>query len=391
MSRLVVSRIASLAFAALLATIPLGGSAADPFEINVILAETGSAAFLGKSQAVALGILEQQVNAAGGIAGRPIKFAIADDQSNPQVGVELMNGIIAKKAPVVIGSSIVAICNALAPLAKDGPTVYCLSPGIHPAEGSYTFSALTSTTDLLSMSANYFRQRGWHKVATITSSDATGQDADRGIDEAFTAQGGMQIVDREHFNISDVSVAAQMAHIKASGADAMIAWSTGTPIATILRGYVESGITIPIETTNGNLTYAQMHAYTQFLPKDLYFPAPPPIAPDQLPNGAVKRRVTDYISAFKTNGIRPDSGYIAAWDPALLVVDAYRKLGLNATAAQIRDYLSGLRGWVGINGAYDFKAIPQRGVGVNGVLMVRWDPAKDTWVGVSKLGGDPLK
>jgi branched-chain amino acid transport system substrate-binding protein len=391
MLRAVGTRVVTLALAALLSTIPLAGHAADAFEINAFLPVTGAAAFLGKAEATALSLIEDQVNRSGGIGGRPIKFAISDDQSNPQVAVQLLNGLIAKKVPVVIGPSLVAMCNAMVPLVTDGPIVYCVSPGLHPADGSYAFSAQASTTDLLLASATFFRQRGWRKIAIITSSDATGQDAEHGIDGAFTAQRGFQIIDREHFNTSDVSVAAQMAHIKASGAQALIAWSTGTPIATILRSLVDAGIDMPVETTNGNLTYAQMKAYAGFMPKELYFPAASAFAPDQLPNGPVKRAVTEFVNAFKPTGTRPDSGGVAIWDAALLVVDAYQKLGVGATAAQIKDYLAGLRGWSGINGQYDFRAIPQRGVGASSVLLIRWDPAKDTWIGVSKPGGEPLK
>jgi branched-chain amino acid transport system substrate-binding protein len=392
MSAAVGTRVATLALAALLATVPLAGRAADPFEINVIVAVTGSAAFLGKSQATALGVLEEQVNKSGGIGGRPIKFAISDDQSNPQVGVQMMNAVMAKKVPVVIGSSIVAVCNAIAPLAVDGPTVYCLSPALHPPEGSYAFSALPSTTDLFAASAIYFRERGWRKIALITSSDATGQDAERGIDATFNQQSGVQVVDKEHFNITDVSVAAQMAHIKASGAQAMIAWSTGTPIATILRGMLDAGVELPVEISNGNLTYAQMHAYAAFMPKELLFAGMPAFAPDQLSNRAVKRKAVEFLNAFKAStGLRADTGYMSAWDAGNIVVDAFKKLGTNASAAQIKDYIANLRGWVGITGQYDFKAVPQRGLGPSNVIMVRWDTAKDTWVGVSKPGGEPLK
>jgi branched-chain amino acid transport system substrate-binding protein len=388
----IVKRLAAFALAASLAFVPMAGRAADPFEINAILAVTGTASFLGKAQVQALSVLEDQVNKTGGIGGRPIKFVVADDQSNPAVGVQLMNAAIAKKASVVIGSSIVAICNAIAPLAAaNGPVLYCLSPALHPAEGSYAFSTQPSTSDLFAVTATYFKEKGWKKVALITSSDATGQDAERGIDAAFTPQTGIETVVKEHFNITDVSVAAQMAHIKASGAQAMIAWSTGTPIATILRGVQDAGIDIPIEVSNGNLTFAQMHAYASFMPKELLFTAMPPIAADSLPNGAVKRKALAYIDAFKAVGTRPDTGFLAAWDPAVLIVEAYRKLGVNATATQIRDYIAGLRGWTGIDGVYDFKAIPQRGIGTNGVVMVRWDSSKDNWVAVSRLGGMPLK
>jgi hypothetical protein len=126
------------------------------------------------------------------------------------------------------------------------------------------------------------------------------------------------------------------------------------------------------------------------MPKTLLFPGFAPLVPDQLPNGALKRHASDFRIALRTVGARPESGHVSAWDPALLVLDAYRKLGFGATAAQIRDYLAGLQGWVGANGTYDFHAIPQRGVGSGAIVMIRWDPLSDNWVGVSKPGGEPL-
>lgn len=393
MTRSVVSRVLTLALATSFASIPLAGRAADPFEINAILSVTGSASFLGKTQQYSLGVLETQINRSGGINGRPIHFAIADDESNPQVGVQLMNAMIAKRAQVVIGSSIVAVCNAMAPIASAAPVVdYCLSPGVHPPPGSYIFSALPSTDDAFVASQVYFKARGWRKVALITSSDATGQDAERGIAAAFPPSGGVEIVDREHFNITDVSVAAQIAHVKASGAQAIIAWSTGTPIATILRAVQDAGLDgMPIEVSNGNVTFAQMHAYSSFIPKEILFATTAPIAPEQLPGGPVRRKTYDFINALQATGVRPDTGYVVAWDPAVLIVEAYRKLGLNATAPQIRDYIAGLHGWVGILGQYDFRAVPQRGVGVNNVVMVRWDNSKDSFLAVSKFGGEPVR
>ena len=77
--------------------------AADPYEINVITPLTGIGAFIGKNEAAALGLLEKSVNDAGGVRGRQIKFVVQDDQSNPQVSVQLLNGLIAKKVPIVSG------------------------------------------------------------------------------------------------------------------------------------------------------------------------------------------------------------------------------------------------------------------------------------------------
>jgi hypothetical protein len=61
----------------------------------------------------------------------------------------------------------------------------------------------------------------------------------------------------------------------------------------------------------------------------------------------------------------------------MIVVNALRRFGPDATAAQIHDYVENLRGWGGVTGVYDFHAIPQRGLGLNGGSMYHWDPAAD--------------
>jgi branched-chain amino acid transport system substrate-binding protein len=363
--------------------------AADPLQIDVILPMTGPAAFLGKAQASSLDLIEQLVNKGGGVNGRPVKFAVRDDQTSPQTAVQLMSTVVASNAPVVIGSAMVANCNAMAPFAKNGPVMYCLSPAAHPPDGSFVFSSGFSTADLMVVVMRYLRERGWHKIATLTSADATGQDADRGIDEALALpdNAGQQLVVREHFAPADVSVAAQIARLKAANPDVLIAWTTGTPFGTVLRDAYGSGFDVPVVTTPGNMTYAQMKAYASFMPKELYIPSKPAFAPEQLANGPVKNAVLAFQSAFKAASLKPDEGYISLWDAALLIVEAYRKLGTNATAAQIRSYITAQRRWAGIDGTYNFATVPQRGIGASSVVVVRWDSAKDTWVGVSKLGG----
>jgi branched-chain amino acid transport system substrate-binding protein len=117
-------------------------------EINVILPLTGGGAFLGKAEQQALIQFEKAANADGGIHGQTLKFVFHDDQSSPQVAVQLANQVKATNPPVILGSSLVALCNAMAPLMKDGPLLYCFSPGIHPVNGGFVYSSSISTKEL---------------------------------------------------------------------------------------------------------------------------------------------------------------------------------------------------------------------------------------------------
>jgi branched-chain amino acid transport system substrate-binding protein len=387
-------RIAALALGAALLALPIGGAAApEPLEINVMIPLTGFGGFIGHAEQESIRAIEADVNKHGGIDGRPLKFVVYDDQTNPQQAIQLLAQITAKKVPVVLGGALVPVCRAMMPLVTNGPVLFCFSPGVHPDPGSYTFSSSISTNDLIKANFRYWRERGIKRVATITSTDASGQDADRALDAALTLpenKSSFQVVAREHFNPTDISVSAQIAHIKASNAQVLIAWTTGTPVGTVFRGVTEGGLDIPVVTTNGNLNYATMKQYGGFLPKQLYFPGAPVVGPSVVTDRATKAALADYDGGLQALGDKPDFTPSTDWDPLLLVVSAYKKLGANATAAQMRDYLAKLTGFVGVNGRYDFPKYPQRGLGEEATIMVRWDPAKETWVAVSRPGGTPI-
>jgi branched-chain amino acid transport system substrate-binding protein len=386
--------VLSLGIAATAAS-PYAARAADTYDLNVILSLTGGGSFLGKAEQQALQLAEQSTNETGGIAGKPLHFVFHDDQSSPQVAVQLASQIVAAHAAVEIGANIVAMCNAMAPLMAKGPVMYCMSPGIHPADGGYVFSGSASTYDLVETLIRYYRLKGWTRIAVISSSDATGQDIDRGIDQVFgmPENRALQKVEHEHFTPTDVSVAAQMERIKAAQPQALIAWTTGAAIATIFRAAVQAGLDIPIGTTNGNQTFAQMEQYAAFMPKQLVLPST--LFPEhdgvlQL-DPRIEKVQHEMYGILKQADLKSDNMTGTSWDVALVIVEALRKLGPGASAEQIRQFIANLTDFPGINGVYNFKAHPQRGLGSESAVIVRFDAAEKRWVWLTKPGGVPLQ
>jgi branched-chain amino acid transport system substrate-binding protein len=367
--------------------------AAEPLDIPVILSLTGGAAFLGTSESNALLVVERLVNKQGGVNGRPIHFSVSDDQSNPQVAVQLANAALATKSPVLLGSTLVSTCNVIAALVKtDGPVQYCFSPGIHPPAGSFTFSSGTDSKDNATAVLRYLHGKGLNRVAFITSTDATGQEAERTFVEAARRpeNAGLSLIAREHFNPTDVTVSAQIARIAAMNPDAIIAWATGTSFGTLLHGINDAGLDIPVVGGNGNLTYPQLIAYKSFMPKRMLFPGPRFFAHEQVRPGPIRDAQALFFHSFAATGINPDVAHSFAWDPALLIVDALRHAGPTPSADAVRAYLEGLHGFAGINGLYDFRDGSQRGLAENTAIVVRWNASTATMSGVSKPGGAPL-
>lgn len=367
--------------------------AAEPYDIHVVLPLTGAAAFLGTSEQLALQRAEPVLSRDGGIGGRPVRFVFHDDQTSPQVAVQLANQINAGKPAVVLGSATVAMCNAMSPLSRRGPVLFCLSPGLYPAAGSFTFSSSNSTRDLASALLRYFAGHGLTRIAIITSTDASGQDAQRQLREvvADPANKAITVVNETSFNPTDVSASAQLQRIKGSDPQAIIAWSTGSAIGTVFKAMQDAGITVPVATTDGNMTYATMKQFADVLPAKLYIPSPewPKTVRDEMPP-AVAAAKDQFFAAFDGSGVQPDAASSFAWDPALLAVSALRTIGPDATAEQVRTYLAQIKDFAGINGIYDFTKIPQRGLDDSNVVVTVWDKADGTWRVVSHPRGTPL-
>jgi branched-chain amino acid transport system substrate-binding protein len=387
-----VSLHALLAGALLVLASAPAARAGEPYHLYAVLPLSGGAAFLGNQEATALRLFAATVNAAGGVRGTPLQIDIDDDQTSPQTAVALMTQALARRPAIVFDGGPATTCRATAPLVANGPVEYCLTPSIHPPAGSFQFSAMYSSGDILGVSIRYLRERGIKRIAVLNGVDASGQDADTILGALIASPenvaAGVSFVAYEHYALTDLSVAAQLARIKSSGAQALIAFTTGTAIATVLHGMHDAGLDIPVVTSPGNMSYAQMESYRGFTPRELLFAGPPALVPDQIADAGVKKAVATFTAAFKSaGGRRPDLLAAVAWDPIGLLTGILERRGLGASATQIRADLAETRNWPGALGRYDFARTPQRGISQNWVIMERWDPAKDAWVAISKPGG----
>jgi branched-chain amino acid transport system substrate-binding protein len=373
-------------------------AADQPYDINVVLPLSGNAAFVGEGGKQAFELVGGLINRDGGINGHPVQFNYLDDQSSPQVAVQHTTQVVADHPAVLFGSMITAMCNAMAPLVRDGPVMYCFSSGIHPEKGgynSYVYSSTVSSWDVIETLVRYFHNIGWNRLAVVVTTDGSGQDGEQAIDNALTKPDlrDVKIVERVHFNPTDVSIAAQVERIRTAQPQAVIAWTTGTPMGTVLKGFAQAGLDIPIAPSTGNLNYVFMRQYAAVLPKELYFSSQLGTARGEGlkldPRIAAAKQ--KFFDAFAGIGKIPDNAGEVVWDATLITVDALRHIGVNATAAQLRDYIAHLQGFAGVTGIYDFPAIPQRGLSAAFPVITRWYPERTSFEAVSQPGGEPIR
>ena len=86
MSRATVSKSLGAAGVFMMAVVP-GSHAADPIKVGVVTPLSGSYAPIGKQVRWGAELAAKEINAAGGVKGRPFELLFEDEEANPPVAV----------------------------------------------------------------------------------------------------------------------------------------------------------------------------------------------------------------------------------------------------------------------------------------------------------------
>jgi len=280
----------------------------------------------------------------------------------------------------------------MAALVKSGPLLDFFSAAVRPEKDSYFYAIIMTGRDSVAAMMRYFRDRGWRRVALITTTDASGQASELDFFDVFHSPeySDLTLVANEHLNPGDVSANAQVARMKAASPDAIAIWVPGTTFATVLRAMKDVGLDLPTASTQANMSYAQMRQYDSLLPTSLYFQSAPYMG-RVAANAQARKAQSVFFDAMRQINVVPDALASGSWDPGMIVVDALRHLGTTATASQLRDYIDALHDYGGICGVYDFRGYNHRGLTQKDAIVMRWDRAKFDWTVVSGFGGGVTK
>lgn len=369
-----------LAIAALIGLLVAPASAAPAtYAIDVLLPLTGPAAFAGNSQALATRLYEAIVNKTGGIHGQPLHFEIHDDQGSPAVAVQIANDVLAKHPIVVVGPNLTATCAAVAPLFANGPVDFCISPVLEPPHGGYVFASSIALRNLIAGGYARMRALGYKRFAALNATDASGAFEVQVTKDWFglPENKNVQLVAQETFAPADISVAAQVAKIKAANPDILYVWATGTAFATVIRELANAGLNVPVVTPPSNTSAAQLAQDQSFLPKTLVTSGMP--YQGRLGDTKLRAAAAEYLDAVRDAGLKPDTFQAYVWDPLKLVVTVLRSLPENATPAQFHAALENLHDVAGIWGTYDFRTGDQHGITGKEIPYIVWDPSRASW------------
>ena len=97
----------------------------EPVRIGILFSNSGPAGIFGQPTANIAEFIEEDINAAGGINGRPVETYLADDATDPAIGRQAMEQLIESDGvDVVLGTHSSATREAAKPLAEDAGVLY---------------------------------------------------------------------------------------------------------------------------------------------------------------------------------------------------------------------------------------------------------------------------
>lgn len=136
------------------------------------------------------------------------------------------------------GSVVAADAPVEALAGPSGPVMYDLSRGVHPKPGSFVFSSGISTASDAESYLKFFRGEGWTRISVITVTSGSGVDGWHELQKALKLPQNSQfnILTHQTFDTSAVSVTIQLSIMKATNPQAMVIWTTGTSLGTVLKG-----------------------------------------------------------------------------------------------------------------------------------------------------------
>ena len=206
---------------------------------------TGVEAMTGLESVTAMDFAVEQMNYAGGIAGKKVVVIHEDSKSSTPESKNAAQKLIENdKVLAILGPTQAGHKGAVGGIVSElkVPAIYYNATPFGMAKGNpYIISAGGGTSQLPTAMADYvFNDMGWRKVYTITQDNTGGQNYMNPFIENFEKMGGEVIEDM--WVASGVSDFASYLSKMTGGADGLVAWFSGSDAIKLWSTWYDLGL-----------------------------------------------------------------------------------------------------------------------------------------------------
>lgn len=346
-------------------------AAGEPITIGAVIPTTGPLSLSGKQYFNTLTMAEEDINKAGGINGRPIKFAIEDAGASNSTAVSAFVKVVQEtKPPFCFLTSYSTQNLATAPEVVKAkiPVMYAGGADI-VAESSGGWMFRIRPTDSLASRgmAQFVKTLKAQKPGIMYIQNDFGQGGAQAAAKLLEAN-GTPPVGSEAYGQNDKDFSAQLLRLRQKGADVILTFVYPADGALLLRQIKALGLKMPVVASSGS-----------FLPASVQLLSPADLENvwgviDTFVDVSVGGRMADFTTRYKAKfGQDGDAYGLAYYDGAYLLAEGLKKVGTDP--AKLRDFIAGQKAWDGIGQTYSFD---DKGNGVPGVVVVKAKPGTKT-------------
>ncbi len=365
------TRIAAIALA-LAASSHAAAEAKEPLKIGALLAVTGPAAFLGAPEARTLEMLVEDLNAKGGVDGRPIKLIVKDTGGNPEKAISFAKqlvdeeGVFAIIGPATSGESI-----AVKQIANDARTILlsCAAAEVITTPVlPWVFKVAPKDSFAAEMIFRQMKKMGVKRIGLLSSNTGFGKAGKEQVEKLAPAQ-GIEVAASEVYDKAATDLTAEVTKLKAAGVQAILNWSIEPAQAIVIKNARQIGLQVPIFQSHGfaNVQYARAAGAAA---EGVMFPASRIVVAESL---AASDRQKPVVASYKQGyearykeDVSTFGGH--AYDALGILVRAVKEAGLDREKA--RAAIEGMQGFVGTAGVFSFSPQDHNGLSIDAFEML---------------------
>lgn len=247
--------VAAAALLSLAVSVSSPGQAAEPIKIGVSGPFTGGSAPMGVSMRDGVKLAVADINAAGGVLGRPLQLIERDDEAKNERGVQVAQELINKEKVVATVGFIntgVALASqrfyqeAKIPVINNVATGTVVTKQFEKDKDNYIFRNAAADKIQAGMIADEaIDKKKYTKVAILADSTNYGQLGRDDLEKALASK-NITPVAVEKYNIKDVDMTAQLLKSKQGGAQVVLTYGIGPELAQIANGMEKLNWHVPI-------------------------------------------------------------------------------------------------------------------------------------------------
>jgi len=216
---------------------------------------------------------------------------------------------------------------------------------------------------------SYMKAKGITKLAVLSTQDGFGDGGHKQL-AAHAKQYGVEIVFDEKYTMEDTDITPTLNKIKKTKAQAVVNWSSRRAPVVMTMNYRQMGLELPLYHSHAALSKGFLKA-TQKNAEGIRIAAFKFYGASSLPDSDPQKKVIlDYQAAYKAKfGKEANQFGACAFDGFNILVAALKKAGTDK--AKLRQAIEETKGYVGINGVFNFSAKDHGGLSKDSMVVYK--------------------